>query len=246
LSARLEAARSELGEMEGQAPADPALLEARIQRLSDVAKARSETLSRLRMEEAELNARRRESFERRDPDAEVLRLTERAERLSEDLARHRGRAAALTLLRDTLRESQATLQDRYTDPVRRELLPLLRMVIDGADVSLDETLGAQGLIRDGRSDDLDRLSGGTREQIAILTRLAFARMLARQGRPCPVILDDALVYADDQRRGRMFDVMHYVTGGADPLQLLYLSCHETNAVELGGRRLSLSDWPEGG
>jgi hypothetical protein len=37
----------------------------------------------------------------------------------------------------------------------------------------------------------------------------------------------------------MFDVMHYVTSGDDPLQLLYLSCHEANANELGGNRLTL-------
>ncbi|WP_298915454.1 AAA family ATPase [uncultured Algimonas sp.] len=244
LASQIDTAEAALSQAEAQAPTDPALIEARIKRLGDIARTRTETLSQLRMEEAELSARRRESFEQRDPDAEVARLEARAARLHEDLERHRRRADALSLLRDTLRESQATLQERYTDPVRQELQPLLRMVIDGADVSLDETLGAQGLIRDGRQDDLEQLSGGTREQIAILTRFAYARMLGRQGQPSPVILDDALVYADDQRRARMFDVMHYVTSGSDPLQLLYLSCHEANAVQLGGHRLTMRPWPE--
>jgi ABC-type molybdenum transport system ATPase subunit/photorepair protein PhrA len=145
-------------------------------------------------------------------------------------------------LRDTLGASQRQLQDQYTEPVRRELAPLLARVIDGADLSLNETLGAQGLLREGRDDDLALLSGGTREQIAILTRLAFARLLARGGQACPVILDDALVYADDDRRARMFDVLNYVSVGEDALQLLYLSCHERAARELGGHRLTLTSW----
>jgi uncharacterized protein YhaN len=242
-AARVEAVQAELDTALARAPVDPDMLDARIRRLSDMAENRARDLADLRMQEAKIDAARRESFERRDPDAEVTRLGERAERLSEDVARHRRRADALSLLRDTLRESQATLRDRYTEPVRRELLPLLRMVIDDADVTLDESLGAQELLRGERSDDLDRLSGGTREQIAILTRLAFARMLGRQGQSCPVILDDALVYADDQRRGRMFDVMNYVSAGSDPLQLLYLSCHESSAAQLGGHRLRLETWP---
>jgi uncharacterized protein YhaN len=59
-----------------------------------------------------------------------------------------------------------------------------------------------------------------------------------------VILDDALVYADDARRGRMFDVLNYVTSGETPLQLLYLSCHEANSIQLGGNRLRLGSWAE--
>ncbi|GHA88724.1 GTP-binding protein [Algimonas arctica] len=242
LATQVETAKTTLNDTRAQGPSDPALFEARIKRLSDVARTRTETLSRLRIDAAELAARRRESFEQRDPDAEVTRLEDRAVQLMDTVDRHRKRAAALSLLRDTLKDSQRSLQDQYTDPVRQELLPLLRLVIDGADVELSETLGAQGLMRDGRDDSLERLSGGTQEQIAILTRLAFARLLTKGGQPCPVILDDALVYADDRRRGRMFDVMHYVTSGDDPLQLLYLSCHEANANELGGNRLTLKPW----
>jgi hypothetical protein len=246
LATQTETARTALDTAKAQGPTDPALLEARIKRLSDFADTRAETLSRLRVEAAELAARRRESFEQRDPDAEVTRLTDRLETLRETVARHRQRAAALTLLRDTLQTSQRSLQDQYTEPVRKKLLPLLRGVIDGADIKLNETLGASGLIRNGQDDHLDQLSGGTQEQIAILTRLAFAQLLAESGHPCPVILDDALVYADDQRRGRMFDILRMITDGPDPLQILYLTCHEANATQLGGNRLGLSDWPEQG
>ena len=239
---RADAARSELETLRARIPSDPAMIEARIERLSAFARNRSEELSRLRMREAELAATRREAFERRDPESEATRLEAVVARLSADLARHRRRADALTLLRDTLRDSQSALQAAYTAPVRRELLPLLGQVIDGADVALDSELGATSLVRGGQDDALERLSGGTQEQVAILTRLAFARLLARGGQPCPVILDDALVYADDARRARMFDVLNHVSRGDNALQLLYLSCHAANTAALGGNRLTLGSW----
>jgi len=244
LATQIDTAQAALNAAQAQAPANPDLIKAKIDRLSEMAQTRAETLNSLRMEEAKLSARRRENFEQRDPDAEVTRLEERAAKLQGDVDHHRRRAEALTLLRDTLAASQASLQDQYTDPVRRELRPLLQGVIDGAEIELGETLGAQGLRRGGQDDTLDRLSGGTQEQIAILTRLAFARLLAKGGQPCPVILDDALVYADDQRRARMFDVIRMVTSGEDALQLLYLSCHETSTMALGGNRLTLGTWPQ--
>jgi uncharacterized protein YhaN len=40
---------------------------------------------------------------------------------------------------------------------------------------------------------------GTREQLAVLTRLGFVDLLREQGQPAAVVLDDALVYADDSR-----------------------------------------------
>ncbi|AJD46340.1 chromosome segregation/condensation domain-containing protein (plasmid) [Rhizobium gallicum bv. gallicum R602sp] len=63
-------------------------------------------------------------------------------------------------------------------------------------------------MRNGQEEDVDRLSGGMREQLSVETRLAFARLLARDGRPAPVILDDALVYSDDDRIEKMFGALH--------------------------------------
>ena len=247
---QLDAATAALQAALARAPGDPALIEAKLKRLSDTSANRAEQLSRLRTRATELSARRRQVFEDMDPEAEAERLEEVALRLRDEVDRHRLRADALSLLRDTLRASQSALQDRYTAPVRAELAPLLSRVITGAEAELSEQLGATGLRRGPSEDPLERLSGGTREQIAVLTRLAFARLLARGGQPCPVILDDALVYADDARREAMFDVMNYVAaGGADDspgVQLLYLSCHARATAALGGRVLQLTPWPASG
>ena len=243
---RAEDAQAELERRRAHDPEDPSFIEARIEKLEAIARNRAGERAALLTEKTKLETMRREAFERRDPDMEAKRLEGRVERLGEDVARHQRRADALTLLRDTLQSSQSRLRDAYTAPVRSELLPLLRRVIDGADLELSEDLGATALLRDGAPDALERLSGGTREQIAVLTRLAFARLLARGGQPTPVILDDALVYADDARRARMFDVLNYVARGEDGLQLLYLSCHADATEQLGGHRLTLADWPAQG
>ena len=241
--ARAESAQAALDAQRARSPVDPAMARARVERLLAFSKNRKAERETLLTREAALDAQRREALERRDPDAEVRRLEGVVERLDDEVARHQRRADALTLLRDTLQSSQRELREAYTAPVRRELLPLLHQVIDGADLAVGEDLGATALLRGDATDVLEQLSGGTREQIAVLTRLAFARLLAKGGQPTPVILDDALVYADDGRRGRMFDVLNYVTQGPDGLQLLYLSCHAEASAPLGGHRLELTDWP---
>lgn len=83
------------------------------------------------------------------------------------------------------------------------------MLLDEASITFDDTtLLPKTLGRNGLDEDITFLSGGVREQLAILTRLAFARLLAKGGNTVPVILDGALVYSDDDRIERMFDALH--------------------------------------
>jgi uncharacterized protein YhaN len=91
----------------------------------------------------------------------------------------------------------------------------------------------QGLARGGADEPVEMLSGGTQEQIAILTRLAFARLFARQGKPMPIILDDALVYSDDTRITAMFTALHRV---AADQQVIVFSCRQMAFANLGGTR----------
>ena len=92
------------------------------------------------------------------------------------------------------------------------------------------------LTRNGQQEALDILSGGTREQVAILTRLAFARLFAAAGRPVPVILDDALVHSDDDRIEAMFDALHRT---ARDQQILVLTCRQRAFAALGGERAAV-------
>ncbi|MEO1001386.1 MAG: hypothetical protein AAFW69_12420, partial [Pseudomonadota bacterium] len=99
----------------------------------------------------------------------------------------------------------------------------------------DDTLLPEALVRRGTEEPIDILSGGTQEQIAFLVRLAFARLLAASGRHAPLILDDALVYSDDDRIERMFDALQ---GAAEDLQILVLTCRQRAFRNLGAPTLS--------
>jgi uncharacterized protein YhaN len=121
-----------------------------------------------------------------------------------------------------------------------ELRPLLGLLFDDISIEFDEaTLLPQTIRRNGLEENVDRLSGGMREQLSVLTRLAFARLLARDGRPAPVILDDAFVYSDDDRIEKMFDALHRQ---ARDQQIIVFSCRQRAFAKLGGRVLRLIPW----
>ena len=135
-----------------------------------------------------------------------------------------------------LKDTRSQAKERYLAPVVAEIDPLLRLIW-GAEAQVewdDKSLLPAGLQRGAMDEPLDALSGGTQEQLAILVRLAFARLHARQGRSLPVLLDDALVYADDARIDAMFNALHRQ---ATDLQILVLTCRERAFRGLGGHSL---------
>ncbi|HCP81693.1 MAG TPA: chromosome segregation protein SMC [Octadecabacter sp.] len=142
----------------------------------------------------------------------------------------------LNELAGTLDFARATARDRYFEPVIAELKPLLKLLWPDAELKFDgDSILPTALIRDGQEETIGVLSGGTQEQIALLVRLAFARLLASGGRHAPIILDDALVYTDDERIERMFDALHRQAGD---LQIIVLSCRQRAFRELGGQKLA--------
>ena len=149
-------------------------------------------------------------------------------------ARYEAEVRALTRLRRALEEARTKARDAYFGPVLRELQPLLAILHPGAQLTIDDaSLLPATLTRNGQPEALEILSGGTREQVAILTRLAFARLFAASGRPVPVILDDALVHSDDDRIEAMFDALHRT---ARDQQILVLTCRQRAFAALGGER----------
>jgi DNA repair exonuclease SbcCD ATPase subunit len=159
----------------------------------------------------------------------------RLDRLLFEVAVLKDLIAALETARDTARE-------RYFAPVMAELRPLLHLLWPDAELKFDgESLLPTALVRNGREEDIGILSGGTQEQIALFVRLAFARLLARTGRHAPVILDDALVYTDDDRIERVFDLLH---GQANDLQIIVLTCRQRAFRALGGQKLHFAPIPD--
>ena len=119
-----------------------------------------------------------------------------------------------------------------------EFGPLLQLSWPKAELRFDaEQVLPTALVRVGTEEGIDILSDGTQEQIVLLVRLAFARMLAKAGAPAPVILDDAIVYTDDDRIERMFDAL---THQAHDLQIIVFSCRQKAFRDLGGGGLNIT------
>ncbi len=149
-------------------------------------------------------------------------------------ARFADKAAALIRLRAALEAERDAARETYFGPVQEELRPLLAILHRDAALTFDsESLLPAGLTRGQERELLDDLSGGTREQIAILTRLAFARLFVRRGRHMPIVLDDALVHSDDDRIIKMFTALTRV---ARDQQIIVFSCRQLAFQDLGGAR----------
>ncbi|MDP1907660.1 MAG: hypothetical protein Q8K85_05135, partial [Hyphomicrobium sp.] len=150
-------------------------------------------------------------------------------------------AAALQLLARELDAAATRTRDRFARPVIERLAPYLQLVLPQARLVLGDDLAPQALQRGAALEELARLSDGTQEQLALLVRLAFARLLADAGTPAPLILDDALVYAGDERITRLFQVLQHA---AQSHQVLVLTCRERAFEGLGGHRVGLRTWED--
>jgi uncharacterized protein YhaN len=175
----------------------------------------------------------------RDGIAEQL---EEATGALERAVRHRDHlmheSAAWDLLVTTLQRAERNAKEAFLGPVLERVDPFLQLILPGTRVSLDEeTLEITGISRDGRHEPYQSLSVGTREQLAILVRLAFAVYLQEKNFPATVILDDALVYADDDRFERMQLALHKA---AESVQILILTCRPRDWRQFGApiRRLA--------
>ena len=146
------------------------------------------------------------------------------------------RVAMLKLLRDTISACLTEGRQHYYEPVRRHLRPFLNDLFPGAELELGDGFAITGIKRD-RPEAFDRLSDGTQEQVAVLVRLAMGAMLAERGEAVPIILDDALVYCDDDRIQRMFDAL---SRAGKYQQIIVLTCRLRSFGPLGGRTLRLS------
>jgi hypothetical protein len=263
---RLEQLRAELSEAERAAPeaalADRiaqlhdqhALAAARVRQLHEQAPQESlEDLERRIAELRQTSEDRNAALRQRELTIERLRariqalagggLDERLavarrrfDELERESAKYRGEVEALELLLRVLRDAEREAKERYVGPLARRIRPYLEALFPGADLEVDEAFRIAAVARQGRPELFERLSDGTREQIAILTRLAFAELLADQGRPAVVVLDDALAFSDDQRLERMFQIL---ARAAQRFQILVLTCRERVFQDLPAQRLWL-------
>ena len=223
--------------MELSRPAESvATLDARIARLNtaitDYAAERQSMQQRLEVLKHQIARDEGEGIEE-----QVLVAQHAIDRLNQELARYQHDSEVFELLLATLQGAEQAAKERYMAPVVKRVTPYLHMLFPGAAIDCDEQFQITGIVRERQqTESFSGLSVGTQEQIAVLTRLAFADMLLERGQPATIILDDALVYSDPDRMERMFDLL---TEAAKRTQILILTCRGELFTRLGGNRLRI-------
>ncbi len=136
-----------------------------------------------------------------------------------DRVRDRARAAAT--LRSVIGRHRENTRRRYVEPFRAEIQRLGRGVFGATfEVEVDSDLRIRSRTLDGRTVPYDSLSGGAKEQLGIIARLAVAALVAHDD-TVPVVIDDALGFTDPDRLARMAEV--FDLAGADG-QVIVLTC----------------------
>jgi uncharacterized protein YhaN len=148
------------------------------------------------------------------------------------------RAKAVELLHRVLTESEKKAKEIFLRPVTGRVQPYLKLLLPGSELQLSEEMDIIGLRRGEVEEKFASLSIGTREQLAVLTRLAFADLLRESGQPAAVLLDDAIVFADDDRFTRM---IHILRKAAEKTQILIFTCRERDYLAAGAPIIRLAD-----
>ncbi|MCV7229780.1 AAA family ATPase [Mycolicibacterium komossense] len=163
----------------------------------------------------------------------------RREHAAAAYARTRSRAQAAHLLRSVMARHRDNTRLRYVDPFRTEIERLGRAVFGPTfEVEVDSALQIRSRTLDGRTVPYESLSGGAKEQLGLVTRLAVSALVAKED-TVPVVIDDALGFTDPDRLVKMGAVFDLV--GSDG-QVIVLTCtperyngvHGAHRIELSG------------
>ncbi|WKE58179.1 AAA family ATPase [Corynebacterium tuberculostearicum] len=141
------------------------------------------------------------------------------------------RAQAARYLREILLKHRDAARQRYAAPFVAVLSQLARAVYGGEiTFELDEDLRVIARTQYNETVSLASLSGGAREQLAILTRFAIAQLVGAES--VPVIVDDALGSTDRHRLQLMATLFSHV--GRDN-QVLVFTCMPERYSRVPGR-----------
>ena len=163
-------------------------------------------------------------------------LQEQLELAERDAERIAKRVAAQSLLKEAVETALQEGRDQYNAPILQHLTPYLHDLFPDAALEVGDGFSITGLRR-AVPERIERLSDGTQEQIAVLVRLAMGSFLAEKGQVVPIILDDALVFSDDDRIERMFDAL---TRAGEKQQVLVFTCRTRTFQTLGARHLRIT------
>ena len=136
-------------------------------------------------------------------------------------ARVGSRARAVELLRSVMVRHRDTTRLRYVEPFRTELQRLGRPVFGPSfEVDIDTDLCILNRTLEGCTVPYESLSGGAKEQLGILARLAGAALVAKED-AVPILIDDALGFSDPERLAKMAEVFDSL---GERGQVIVLTC----------------------
>lgn len=159
---------------------------------------------------------------------------EEAEAARAALARVTEEAATIKLLRETLELARAETSAKFVGPVAKRAKRYIERLLPDCELSFSEDLALETVVRSGVEEHCESLSRGTQEQLAVLTRIAFADLLLEQGRPVSLILDDPLVYSDDGRLDTMIEIL---VEASSRMQVILLTCRDRAFRHVSANRL---------
>ncbi|KPP97199.1 AAA family ATPase [Marinobacter sp. HL-58] len=223
LEAALQARDQEIRE------AHPAILRQDIERyqrsISNLRQAQEERQRELRDIQVRLEAWGAEGLE--EQLNEKIAELEQCNRRYQELHR---RAQALDLLLTLLTEKRQALTRRLQAPLQKHLDHYLSLLFPQATLEVDEHLRPGTFTRGTELGQIAELSFGAREQMGLISRLAYADLLQEAGRPTLVILDDTLVHSDTDR---LEDMKRILFDAANRHQILLFTCHPEKWSDLG-------------
>jgi hypothetical protein len=160
------------------------------------------------------------------------------EHAQSEYTRVRLRARAVELLRSVMERHRDTARLRYVEPFRTELQRLGRPVFGPSfEIDVDSDLCIRSRTLDGCTVPYESLSGGAKEQLGILARLAGAALVAKED-AVPVLIDDALGFTDPQRLVKMGEVFDMLAANG---QVIVLTCTPARYDGVkGAHRIELS------
>lgn len=134
--------------------------------------------------------------------------------------------AALVMTRTLMTRALEQFEREHQPRMLTEVAQLLSLMTDGRYTGIERKLDRTGtlLVRDsfGRMLEPSALSTGTREQLYLAIRLAFALQYCEDSEPLPLIMDDILVNFDHTRTRNTLRVLGAVS---EHVQILFLTCH---------------------
>ncbi|MBY6032247.1 AAA family ATPase [Marinobacter daepoensis] len=193
-----------------------------IQHLHDIQAAREREMREIKVR---LEAWGAEGLEEQLSEARVG--LEQCNRRYQELSR---RARALDLLLSLLVDQRQALTRRLQAPLQKHLDHYVSLLFPEARLEVDEQLQPGRFSRGRELGHVGELSFGAREQMGLISRLAYADLLLEADRPTLIMLDDTLVHSDQSRLDAMKRILF---DAARRHQILLFTCHPEKWQDLG-------------